>query len=117
MMSYPALTEKPTVGGADRAGPDGAAALSNGTADGAANGAMGLLYGALVPGGDDTEPKEKGGAEECMGGKVEVKATGGRGLEKTPGAKLETPAGLGCVSGLEIPEHKKNHINETTTTS
>lgn len=60
-----------------------------------------------MPGGDDTEPKERGGADECMGGRVDVKATGGRGLENAPGAKLETPAGLGCGRGLEIPERQK----------
>ncbi len=65
VMSYPALTEKPVVGGpmsgAERMGPP---------------------YGPL---------RERGGAGDCM----EVKATAGTGLEKPPGANAETPGGLG----------------------
>lgn len=101
-MSYPVFTEKPVVGGpmggAERTEPGMVDEMGGGTADGEANGAIGLPYG-----GDDTEPKIGGGADDSMGGRVEVKATGGRGLEKLPGEKLETPAGVGRGRGLVIP--------------
>lgn len=100
-MSYPPLTEKPVVGGpiggAERTGPRGGPVLSGGPAAGEANEALGMPYGPLRPSGDDIELRGRGGTEDCMGGSVEVKATEGTGLEKSPGVKAEMPEGLGTV--------------------
>lgn len=96
------------MGGAERTGPRGAAVLSGGPADGEVNGALGPPYGPLRPRGDDIEPRERGGTDDWIGGSMEVKATGGTGLEKPPGAKAEMLEGLGMVRGPETPEHKKS---------
>lgn len=42
-----------------------------------------------------------------MGGRVEVTAVGGAGVEKPSGAKLQMPVVLGRFSGLESPKKKK----------
>lgn len=46
-----------------------------------------------------------------MGGRVEVTAVGGAGVEKPSGAKLEMPVVLGRLSGLDRPKMKTTHIN------
>lgn len=81
------------MGGAERTGPREGATPSGGPGGGEANGAAGPPYGPLRLIGDDIELRERGGVDEWMGGSVEVRATGGTGLENPPGAKAETPGG------------------------
>lgn len=113
VMSYPALTEKPVVGGpmggAERTGPSG------GPADGGVKGAPGPAYGPLRPRGDDTEPRERGGGGSVEGTGLEnppgenAEMLEGTGLVNPPGANAGMLVGLEMVGGPETPEHKKRH--------
>lgn len=51
-----------------------------------------------------------GGAVDEMGGRVEVTAVGGAGVEKLSGAKLEMLVLLGGFRGRETPKKRMNVV-------